>query len=176
VVHFTCEPTPATPKPLASLALALLKNQDHEDALEGCLQLNLDAIHLFPGAFSQNAHKKSQDKILARMQQKALTALKQAKKTWLTQITIHRNLQDLLLAIPQSTNILLDLTGSPTLPYNASPFTVFCGPEGGFSEAEKQAILQKDSAYTLSLGANRLRALHAPLYALGVLAGKGFPL
>ena len=52
---------------------------------------------------------------------------------------------------------------------NAHPCGLLIGPEGGFSEEEREYLIQNDRIQTFSLGENILRAETAAIVGLGLL-------
>jgi len=55
---------------------------------------------------------------------------------------------------------------SPDLPTDAGPWAIFIGPEGGFSERERDRLRGMENAHAISLGPRILRADTAAVAAL----------
>lgn len=161
-------------KPRASLALALLKGRDCEDPVAAACELALSDIYLLRTDHAQVFSGQDHEKLANRLRQKSIVALKQAKKTHLTQVhaptdlmTLRQRNPDLVLAIAHP--------GEDSLP-EAAParFALLVGPEGGFSDREMLWLSQQPQSYRIGLGTTRLRAVHAPLVGLGKLLGLGW--
>jgi 16S rRNA (uracil1498-N3)-methyltransferase len=162
------EPEP----PRLNLALGLLKGRDSEEPVEGLCQLAVNAIHLLTTDHSQEFKGQDHGKLVERLRAKSLTALKQAKKPWLTRIHPPEPLRTFRERHPDLDLVLLDM-GEDALPAAfAKGFAVLAGPEGGFSAAET-AWLRAGGCHTMGLGNTRLRGTHAPLLACGKLMGLG---
>lgn len=160
--------------PRLHAALCLLKGRDTEDPVEGLCQLDLAAIHLLTSDHTQAFKGQDHAKLIQRLEQKSLTALKQAKKAWLTAIHPPRPLKDWATNLPGS--LVLVHPGPDALgDLGPGPIHVLTGPEGGFSEAEITWLKGLPFCRTLGLGATRLRGTHAPLVALGKLMGLSLP-
>lgn len=163
VVH---EPEP----PGLGVGLPLLKGRDTEQpgeaicefAVRDLFLLNLDHCETFKG--------QDHAKLVERLRAKSLTALKQAKKAWLTRVHAPQSLKDWRTAHP-AVPLAVAHPGETTVPRPLPPaLHLLTGPEGGFSDAELQFLFEGAKAYRLALGATRLRAIHAPVAALGALS------
>ncbi len=150
------------------LALCMLRGRDLEIPAEGVCEFPLGDLFLIQSDKSSE-FKDQNDRLVEKLRQKSLVALKQAKKAWLTRIHPPKALRKwrenyrsipLAVAHPGETSL-------PTaIPENLH---VLIGPEGGFSPAEIDFLFQEEKAFRLSLGPTRLRAIHAPLVAMGYL-------
>lgn len=156
------------PPPL-SLAIGLLKGRDVEEPVEAACEFALREVFLLQTDHSSEFDGQNFDRLMERLRQKSLAALKQAKKSWLTRIHPPENLRawrerhrDVTLALAHP--------GQDTMPSPLpSPLHVLVGPEGGFSNAELEYLLGQKNCHQLTLGSTRLRAIHAPVAALGKL-------
>jgi 16S rRNA (uracil1498-N3)-methyltransferase len=158
--------------PGLSLALGLLKGREVEIPVEAACEFPLSQVFLLQTDHSSEFNDQSFDRLLERLRQKSLVALKQAKKTWLTRIHPPqplRSWREEHRAVP----IALAHPGPSTLP---SPLPamlhLLVGPEGGFSNGELEYLLAQENTYRLGLGPTRLRAMHAPLAAIGNLLAR----
>ena len=158
--------------PDLSLAIGLLKGRDVELPVEGSCEFPLGNVFLLKMDHSSEFNGQDFDRLMERLWQKSLTALKQAKKTWLTKI---HPPQEMRAWREQHRTIPLALAhpGEDTIP---SPLPaemhVLVGPEGGFSKVELEYLLGQENCHRLSLGPTRLRAVHAPIAALGNLMAR----
>ncbi len=166
--------TAHTERPKASLALALLKGRDCEDPIAAACELALSDVHLLITDHAQVFSGQDHEKLVTRLRQKSVVALKQARKPYLTRIHAPMSLSawcqahldwDWIVAHPGE-----DKLGPPS----AKPFALLVGPEGGFSSGEINALLGATQGLRLSLGETRLRAVHAPAIGLGKLMGLGW--
>jgi 16S rRNA (uracil1498-N3)-methyltransferase len=162
------EPEP----PGFSLGLGLLKGRDAELPVEAACEFPLEQVFLLQTDHSSEFKGQEFDRLVERLKRKSLTALKQARKTWLTRI---HPPQELRMWRERYRNVPLALAhpGQDTMP---SPLPealhILVGPEGGFSKGELEYLLGQENCHRLSLGPTRLRAVHAPVAALGNLMGR----
>jgi 16S rRNA (uracil1498-N3)-methyltransferase len=155
--------------PGLGVGLPLLKGRDTEQpgeaicefAVRDLFLLNLDHCETFKG--------QDHSKLVERLRAKSLTALKQAKKAWLTRVHAPQSLKDWRAAHPE-VPLAVAHPGETTLPRPLPPMLhLLTGPEGGFSDAELKYLFEDAKAYRLALGETRLRAIHAPVAGLGAL-------
>jgi 16S rRNA (uracil1498-N3)-methyltransferase len=162
------EPEP----PRLNLVLSLLKGKDSEEPVEGLCQLAVASIHLVITDYTQEFKGQSHDRLVERLRGKSMVALKQAKKSWLTEVHAPIPLRAWRERNPGMPLVLLH-PGEDRLPQAFdSAFGVLCGPEGGFSSAELD-WLEASDCHRMGLGPTRLRGTHAPLFACGKLMGLG---
>lgn len=162
------EPAP----PGLSFGLPLLKGRDVEQPAEAICEFAVRDVFLLKTAHCEVFKGQEFAKLEDRLRQKSITALKQAKKAWLTRIHLPQELRawreahrDVPLAVAHPGN---DTVPSPLPP----ALHVLTGPEGGFSDAELEYLFGQENVHRLSLGPTRLRAIHAPVAALGSLTGR----
>jgi 16S rRNA (uracil1498-N3)-methyltransferase len=161
------------PEPGLSLAIALLKGREVEAPVEAACEFALRDVFLLKTDHSAEFRDQDFDRLLERLRQKSVAALKQAKKAWLTRI---HSPEDLRAWRERHRRIPLALAhpGEDTVPSpHPKEMHVLTGPEGGFSESEVEYLLSQENCHRLSLGPTRLRAVHAPIAALGNLSGRG---
>jgi 16S rRNA (uracil1498-N3)-methyltransferase len=154
------------------LGLALLKGRDVEWPAEAACEFALADLFLLKTEFSGEFAGQNFEKLLERLRKKSLAALKQAKKSWLTQVHPPEDLRA-WRARHGETPLAVAHPGEDTLPSPLPPkLHVLVGPEGGFSHGELEYLLGGNNAFRLSLGPTRLRAVHASVAALGSLTGR----
>lgn len=156
--------------PRLHMVLGLLKGKDIEEPVEGLCQLPIAAIHLVLTDHTQDFKGQDHSRLMERLRSKSLTALKQAKKPWLTGIFPPVKLRDWRASHPGP--LLLVHPGPDRIPPGATDgLYVLTGPEGGFSPTEVEWLTAQADCGTLSLGETRIRGTHAPLLAAGKLMG-----
>jgi len=160
------------PPPQVHLAIGCLSGGGEEDIVFHAAQLPLAAIHLLRTERSLEPRNSDLGKLRRRMEAKSLVALKQSRKSWLTEIKAPVYLNDFLENF-KGNLIVCDKDGnSPLSTLNSQLSTlqtaILSGPEGGFSAAEIE-VMKGKGAHFFSLGATRLRAVTAPLFALAKL-------
>jgi len=160
-------------QPKIHLAIGCLTDGWEEEIVFHAAQLPLAAVHLLRTERSLEPRNSDLGKLRRRMEAKSLAALKQSRKTWLTEIKAPVYLSEFLENF-KGKLIVCDQSGKDTAgPLAANRhIAVLTGPEGGFSPAELEAMRSK-GAFFISLGNTRLRAATAPLIALGRIIFSG---
>lgn len=159
------EPAP----PGIGVGLPLLKGRDTEQPGEAICEFAVRDLYLLNLDHCETFKGQDHSKLVERLRAKSLTALKQAKKAWLTRVHAPQSLQD-WRAAHASVPLVVAHPGESTVPHPLPPqLHVLAGPEGGFSDAELAYLFGTANAFVLSLGPTRLRAIHAPVAALGAL-------
>jgi 16S rRNA (uracil1498-N3)-methyltransferase len=166
------DPTP----PGIGVGLPLLKGRDTEQPGEAICEFDVRDLFLLNLDHCETFKGQDHSKLVERLKAKSLTALKQAKKSWLTRVHAPQSLKDWRTAHP-AVPLIVAHPGETTVPVPLPPVVhVLSGPEGGFSTAELTLLFGADgrvgdagTVYRLSLGDTRLRAIHAPVAALGAL-------
>jgi 16S rRNA (uracil1498-N3)-methyltransferase len=160
------------PKPQTHLAIGCLSDSGEEEITFHAAQLPLAAIHLLRTERSLEPRNSDLSKLRRRMEAKSLVALKQSRKSWLTEIKAPVRLSEFLETF--CGNLIVCDKNGQLMPLATSHFplatktAILTGPEGGFSPAELETLKSK-GAFFLSLGNTRLRAVTAPIIALGKL-------
>jgi 16S rRNA (uracil1498-N3)-methyltransferase len=158
--------------PGLSVGLPILKGKDTEQPAEAVCEFAVRDVYLLKTEHCEVFKGQEFGKMVERLRSKSLTALKQAKKAWLTRIHEPQDLRA-WRAAHRATPLAVAHPGDDTVP---SPLPaslhVLTGPEGGFSEAELAFLFEDEKAFRLSLGPTRLRAIHAPVAVMGKLAGR----
>lgn len=156
--------------PRLHMVLGLLKGRDLEEPVEGLCQLPVAAIHLVLTDHTQEFKGQEHAKLLERLRNKSLVALKQSKKPWLTEVRAPVRLREWRAGHPGP--LVLVHPGPDRLPPTAGDrLYVLSGPEGGFSGSEVEWLTAQAECGTLGLGETRIRGTHAPLLAAGKLMG-----
>jgi len=160
------------PKPQIHLAISCLSDGGEEEITFHAAQMPLAAIHLLRTERSLEPRNSDLGKLRRRMEAKSLAALKQSRKSWLTEIKTPIYLNEFLKTF-KGNLIVCEKNGQSTLnsqlsTLNSQFSTILTGPEGGFSPTELETLKSK-GAFFLSLGNTRLRAITAPIIALGRL-------
>ncbi|GBU24975.1 ribosomal RNA small subunit methyltransferase E [Fibrobacteria bacterium R8-3-H12] len=156
------------PEPQVHLAVGCLSDGGEEEIVFHAAQMPLAAIHLLRTERSQEPRDSELSRLRRRMESKSLVALKQSRKSWLTEIKAPVFLNDFLENF-KGNLIVCDKIGNSTLSAISYPLSIIIGPEGGFSHKELEAMKNKN-AHFLSLGPTRLRSISAPIFALGKIA------
>ena len=153
------------PRPQVHLAVGCLSNGGEEEIVFHAAQMPLAAIHLLRTERSQEPRDSELGRLRRRMESKSLVALKQSRKSWLTEIKAPVFLNDFLENF-KGNLIVCDPIGNSSLPAIDYPLSLVIGPEGGFSHNELEVMKNKNASF-LSLGPTRLRTISAPIFALG---------
>jgi len=156
--------------PGIGVGLPLLKGRDTEQPGEAICEFDVRDLFLLNLDHCETFKGQDHSKLVERLRAKSLTALKQAKKSWITRVHAPQSLTE-WRAANSSVPLIVAHPGESTVP-SPRPANVhlLSGPEGGFSESELAFLFGEAKAFTLSLGETRLRAIHAPVAALGALA------
>lgn len=172
VIETWHEPAPAL---RVRLAQALVKGDRGELVVEQATEAGVDAI--LPWRASRCVAKWDDGprgaKALARWQNTAAQAAKQARRAWTPEVSEPVNTRRLAASIGQADGALVlhESARSPlssvTLPTEGE-LMLIVGPEGGISE-EELAELTDAGAHTVRLGPTVLRASTAAAVALGAL-------
>lgn len=168
---------PLQASPRLHLAIACLKDNDLEDVIDSCGQLNLASLTLLRTDHSQEPRNSDLGRTVRRLEMKSMVAYKQSLKPWLTTIKGPLQFSD-WLANCKAQIVLCDIDGNAKLSENilaasGGECVLAIGPEGGFSKPEMDAMKARN-ALILALGSTRLRAKTCPAIAMGALLGMGF--
>lgn len=153
----------ATPTVQLTLALALTKQSHLEYALEKATEVGAGRFLLFPATRSEKEHISETQ--LKRLNSIIIAATKQCGRLFLPDLVIKSSLKD---SVKSSNTLLFGDFGPHTQPLSAltlhSPVTFFVGPEGGFTEKEREFLITA-GATGVSLHHNTLRAETAAVVA-----------
>lgn len=164
---------PLVPPSRIHLAIACLKDNDLEEVMESCGQLDLASLTLLRTDHSQEPRDSDLLRTVRRLELKSMVAFKQSQKAWLTRVHGPLSFEQWLPTI--SSIILCDMSGETSVPDSwkareQGPLCLAIGPEGGFSTREIDAM-KNQGAFRMQLGNTRLRAKTCPAIALGALLG-----
>ncbi len=155
-----------------SLALALIKPDRFETAVEKCTELGVRRILPF---IAERSTVKAARIRTGRLENIARSAVKQAGRSWMPEIRDPAPLGGLLEETADGT-MLAAFTGTAGAPgltvagmTSAGPLTLLVGPEGGFTEGER-ALLMENGALPVGLGGLTLRAETAAVAGMALLA------
>jgi 16S rRNA (uracil1498-N3)-methyltransferase len=177
--RFYHEPLP----PGIGVGLPLLKGRDTEQPAEAVCEFNVRDLFLLKTDHCETFKGQDHSKLVERLHQKSLTALKQAKKAWLTRIHPPQDLRA-WRAAHQGIPLIVAHPGESTVPSPLPPQVhLLSGPEGGFSDSELSWLFGENSGeatspgtvFRLNLGETRLRAIHAPVAGIAVLGSLSLP-
>lgn len=154
----------ARPAPPLAVAFALTKGDRPELAVEKLTELGVDRIVAWTADRSVvrwNLDKRRQNG--DRFRGVARAALKQSRRSWLPSV---EDPTDLDGVIAGANRLLVFDLGAPPLPASLSnePVTIVIGPEGGFSDEERELLRDADAGWT-GLTGGVLRAETAAIVA-----------
>lgn len=158
-----------TPQPI-TLGMALLKGDKLADVVRAATELGVARIQLLVTQHAEAREIGLQK--LTRLRRIASEAARQSERSVTPEVLEPLRLADfdwqgtLLLAHPGSTARLTEVLNWQ------GPLTLLSGPEGGFSEQEVSALVER-GAQAITLGPRILRAETAPLALLGAIAATG---
>lgn len=144
------------PNALITIAIGMIKKRDRlEFAVEKCTELGVNEIVLFKADHSEKTTVR-EDRIFNTV----LSAMKQSLRVYLPGVQYFNTTDQMLSEIDKSYQIVIGDEeadkNSTDLIENGKNYFIIIGPEGGFSERERQMI-SKQSALRYSLGEKRLR-------------------
>ena len=146
------------------LALGILDNKDRfEFALEKAVELGATDFYPLLCRYSQK-----QKVNLERLENKAISAIKQSKRAWNIKIHQATTIEE-LLNIADNTIYFADMESTNKLKYLERNSVLLVGPEGGFSAEEESIIRKSQNVNSFTLGNNRLRAETAAIAGLSLL-------
>lgn len=153
-------------RPKSILGMSIIKKRNRlEFAVEKAVELGVKEIALFRGE-----HSVKQNLRRDRIESTVLSAMKQSLQAWLPDISIYKNLEEVLAAYPDCNKIAAHQTmqdiPQPGMVQPQQDTLLLVGPEGGFSEQEIESM-NTENVQLISLGENRLRAETAAITLLG---------
>jgi 16S rRNA (uracil1498-N3)-methyltransferase len=146
------------PKPSVSVAIGLIKKRDRlEFAVEKITELGAREIFIFVGDHSEKSSLR-----LDRVENSVLSAMKQSLRFTLPEVHFYRSLESMLEVLSQNgcciiADETIDKQSSVEKAEVEDHISLIIGPEGGFSEKEREMMFGKYKALTYSLGPYRLR-------------------
>ena len=167
--HLTILQRQTYPRPRSSIiiAMALIRMERLEWAIEKGTELDAEAFYLFPADYSEK--KSLSPHQLERLRHIAIAALKQCGRLYLPEIVLKDSLQE---ALPTDRPLLYGDTdpAAPSIRSFQEPRVIFVsGPEKGFSS--KETKLLQEHGQGVKLHDNILRAETAPIVVLSLLGG-----
>jgi 16S rRNA (uracil1498-N3)-methyltransferase len=161
------------PQPRVVVVQALVKGERGELAVELATEAGADSI--VPWRASRCVVKWEDgprgEKALARWQNTAREAAKQARRPWVPQVAEPATTKSVVALVTDATGLVLDASGvrlaEVSLPADG-PIVLVVGPEGGISD-EEIATFAAAGAQAVRLGPSVLRASTAAAVALGAL-------
>jgi len=155
------------PSPILIAAIAFLRMEKLDWAIEKATELGAESIILFPADLSEK--KQLSDHQIEHLRNISIAAMKQCFRLYLPAITVADSLENVLQRDAYA--LFGDLDPQAPVLANVpdySPILFITGPEKGFSKGEEDFLRQK--AKGVRLHANVLRAETAPIVALSILS------
>jgi 16S rRNA (uracil1498-N3)-methyltransferase len=146
--------------PSVSVAIGLIKKRDRlEFAVEKITELGAREIFIYVGDHSEKSSLR-----LDRIESSVISAMKQSLRYTLPKVHYYQSMANLLEKISGNGPIIVgdeteeegSAVKAKNIAANSREFTLIIGPEGGFSEKERD-LFKKVNASTCSLGSHRLR-------------------
>jgi 16S rRNA (uracil1498-N3)-methyltransferase len=155
------------PSPSLISAIAILRMEKLDWAIEKATELGADAITLFPAEHSEK--KQLSENQVERLRNISIAAMKQCGRLYLPAIAILSSLERVL----ELDAMALFGDTDPKAPMleaipDSSPILFITGPEKGFSTSEDELLKQRAKGVRLHM--NILRAETAPIVALSLLS------
>lgn len=143
-------------KPEVTLCMGVLKKRDRlEFAIEKAVELGVSKVILFKGEHSQKGNVRED-----RLESTAIAAMKQSLRFHLPEIVVEDSLENAVLSYSGTSRVIIaDETiddSAPNFKQNQRDYFLIVGPEGGFSENERDFLSTIQADY-YSLGKKRLR-------------------
>ncbi len=159
-----------TPEPDLWLAFALLKRDATDLVVQKATELGVAEIIPIITERTQAERVNS-----ARLAAIATEAAEQCERLTVPVLHPPRRLSALLAGWPEPRLLFVaaERSGSPGPPTTREPTGLLVGPEGGFTEAELDAIRAHPFSVTVSLGPRILRAETASIVGLALLQARG---
>mgnify|MGYP002060942099 FL=1 len=165
-------PSPvAKPENAPSLAIALLKGQAMDRAIQQATELGAQRIWLLQGARSNLTLKQERlEQKLDHWQRIIASACEQCGQLWLPRLHEPRTVADCLeQQIDEVQPIVFEPEGDPMPPrLEVNNPLIFVGPEGGWNDEEKH-LFQDKRAATYRLGSTILRAETRPAVGIALV-------
>ncbi len=150
------------------LLFAPIRKERTAFIVEKAVEMGAARIMPVQTAFTQNADRIRQDKLQAH----AVEAAEQCGGTFVPPVDGLAKLDRVLADWPEGRQLMfcdeLLIGDAVTLPAIPGPWAILIGPEGGFSDAERDRLRSLPIAHPISLGPRVLRADTAAVAALTV--------
>ncbi len=148
------------------LICAPLRKERLAFQVEKAVELGVARIVLAQTEFTQDARRVRVDKLRAT----AVEAAEQCEGLYVPDVTEVRKLRDVLADLGPERQVLFcdeAMAGQNlTFRFEPGPWAILIGPEGGFSQNEREMIQARDTTCPISLGPRILRAETAAVAAL----------
>lgn len=153
------------------LVMGIIKKKDRlEFAIEKAVELGVSGIALFDGD-----HTEKKGVRIDRLETIAISAMKQSLRTNLPEIVHYKSLDQCLSGFNDAKILIADEVADKQsgikLADGNSRILIVIGPEGGFSERERE-LWNKYPVQRISLGTHRLRAETAAITACALIKEK----
>ena len=155
------------PRLRVTLAAALLDSDAFDQIVRDATQLGAERIAPLVTEHTRPALADGARKRIERWNRIAREAVKQCGRSVVPELAAPSTLAELLASLP-APRLALDFDGEPEPTAAGSAATLFVGPEGGWSERERNDFRNAGATFW-SLGARTLRAETAALVALSRL-------
>ena len=166
VLACVAQSAPQITPPDVWLVFAPIRKERTSFVVEKATELGAARIVPIQTEYTQAANRVRQDKLQAH----ALEAAEQCGATFVPPVDEVTKLGKLLDGWDPARRILFcdeAMVGQrPTLPTDSGPWAIFIGPEGGFSDSERDRLRAMACAHPISLGPRILRADTAAVAAL----------
>jgi 16S rRNA (uracil1498-N3)-methyltransferase len=162
------------PPPLVTVALyqGMIRPQRMDLVVEKCVELGVTSV---TPIFTERALGRDAESRLARWNKLALEAMKQSLRVYLPEIRAGIPFSEALGEAEGLDRVLVAHEGESARPLEARDLEIgqgrvglFVGPEGGFSEAEIEALTQRGGV-VFGLGEARLKSETAAIAAVAVI-------
>jgi 16S rRNA (uracil1498-N3)-methyltransferase len=151
--------------PIYALAFAPLKGPRLDILIEKAVELGVSDLYPVITAFTQNRHINA-----ARLNRQITEAAEQCERLTLPILHEPCSLKDFIEMAPQPIYVALERAAHPHIKsFSAQKWSFLVGPEGGFSQEEKEYLAAHEQIQAISLGKNILRAETAALAGLSFL-------
>ena len=145
------------PERPVTLALALLRKDAFERAVEQCTELGISSLVPF---VSRKSHVQSySEEFLVRLRRIALAAMKQSFRTFLPEVEIVADFDDVVALARGAGFAMVGDSGGDSVrgALPPGPLVIVVGPEGGFAD-EERVRLREAGVRPVRASENRLRS------------------
>lgn len=161
---------PQAPPTSLILAASWLKGSAMDAVVQKSVELGATAIWLLDAERSNvRVDGKRRANKLTHLARVARSAAEQCETRWLPPITEAGTLMQALSLPRPGRTLFLDPGGAPITSQAPEPLTLLIGPEGGWSDPERQTASAADGVEVAGLGPLTLRAETAPLAVLAAV-------
>jgi 16S rRNA (uracil1498-N3)-methyltransferase len=152
--------------------IGALKHKETDELIAPLVELGAQKILVF--CQEQTEKSRISESALERWQRIAASAVKQSKSNWLPEITLYKNINDMISSLESEIKnryVLEDDCSADLLsaPLTKNPAGVVIGSEKGFSEKELE-LLEAAGFKKVNISKNTLRSKTAAIAGAGILA------